>query len=140
MRIKFKLICNKIFWMNFWRNIYFLLRKLIHTDSVTSLWLFYLYVHGKCSHNFHYLQLGHLHTNSTEFNSSRVPNIRRQFHPVRVFSRTTALWNRFTYGCLPEHFNLDLFQSRTNHYLTLLMFTITAFIHIRHLIRHYYFH
>lgn len=65
------------------------------------------------------------HATSTELNHphfSYFPSLRRKFHPNSIFSRTDILWNKFPHGYFTESYNVNLFKSMFNHYLSIFTF------------------
>lgn len=74
---------------------------------------------------------------------SRITDAKRKFHNDNCLSKTTILQNRLRRGCFHEHYNLNLFKSRANRYLSplhssCLLPTIFSSIHITHIICHYH--
>lgn len=108
------------------RTLFQTLQPLTHSRNVASLSLLCHCYHGKCSDELHLLvppgltfmartcQATYIVTNY--LHSLCVPSARSKFYSNRFYSRTTALWNRFSRGRFPDQYNLNLFMSRVNRY------------------------
>lgn len=90
--------------------------------------LAYCYSHGKCSNKLLCLvppiQTFATKTclaKSTGLNNSNpwhILLVKRLFHSKSFLLRTATFWKWLQRGCLPEHYNLNLFKSRVNCYLS----------------------
>ena len=103
------------------------LQPLSHRRNVASLSLFYRYFHGKCSDELHSLVPPiREFTRSTRFSESasshpyflKLPRTRCAFHANSFFPRTSAMWNAPSTECFPAEYNLDLFKSKVNKFLS----------------------
>ena len=104
------------------------LQPLSQRRDVASLSLLYRYFHGKCSNELHSLvpprQTFRARTRlatSVESNHPhplRIPNLRRKFHDVTFFPRTTHLWNSLPFECFPDGYDLQSFKSKVNKHLS----------------------
>ena len=104
------------------------LQPLSHRRDVASLSLFYRYFHGKCSEELHSLVPPIKEfTRSTRFAKSTTshpyyldpPRSRCMYHSNSFFPRTTAKWNSLPGECFPAEYNVDLFKSKVNKFLSL---------------------
>lgn len=104
------------------------LQPFSHRRGVESLSLLYRYFNGKCSDEMRSLDPPVLnftartrhatHIAENHPQSPHIPLARCKFHSSSFFPRTTALWNRRPRGCFPDHYNLNLFSSRVDRYLS----------------------
>ena len=103
------------------------LQPLSHRRNVASLALFYRYINGKCSDELHSLvPKKREFPRCTRFADSSkrhphflvIPKTRSMFHSNSFFPRTAAKWNSLPLECFPADYDLDLFKSRVNRYLS----------------------
>ena len=103
------------------------LQPLSHRRNVASLSLFYRYFHGKCSDELHSLVPPiREFSRNTRFAKSttshpyflQLPFTRCVFHSNSFFPRTAAMWNTLSEECFPAEYNLDLFKSKVNKFLS----------------------
>lgn len=100
---------------------------LFRRGNVGSPSFFYLYFHGKFSHELYSLIPPVLiFTAKTRYvtdiiinhpYSIRIPLVGCKFYQSSFFSRTAALKNRIPIGCSSAHSNLNLLKYRVNLYL-----------------------
>ena len=107
------------------------LQPLSHRRDVASLSLFYRYFHGRCSEELHSLVPAlRSFPVRTRFAVTAhpyhvdVPSSRTMFHANSFFPRTAAIWNSLPLYCFPENYNLGLFKSKVNKYLSLKISTL----------------
>ena len=104
------------------------LQPLSQRRDVASLALLYRYFHGECSEELQAMVppvkvfprntrlASSVKTNHRYFLD--IPFINRQFHAASFFPRTAQLWNELPFSCFPVSYNLNLFKSRINRYLS----------------------
>ena len=102
------------------------LQPLSLRSNVASLSLFYRYFHGKCSDELHSLVPPiREFSRNTRFAKSttshpyflQLPFTRCVFHSNNFFPRTAAMWS-VSEECFPAEYNLDLFKSKVNKFLS----------------------
>lgn len=62
--------------------------------------------------------------------SHSISLIRKNFYLDSFFPRIATLWNRLLRGCLPDHYNLNFFKSRINHYVFYIYSGLASFSYI----------
>ena len=101
------------------------LQPLSHRRDVASLSLFYRYYHAKCSSELQGLvPSSWLPVRSTRFSKKShpfsvvVPRFKHNFYANSFFPRTAKLWNSLPADCFPHSYNLGVFKSNVNKYLS----------------------
>ena len=103
------------------------LQALSHRRNVACLSLFYRYFYGKCSDELHSLVPPiREFPRSTRFAKSttfhpyylKLPRTRCRFHGNSFFPRTAGIWNTLSGECFPTEYNLGLFKSKINKFLS----------------------
>ena len=101
------------------------LQPLSHRRDVASLSLFYRYYHAKCSSELQGLvPSSWLPVRSTRFSKKShpfsvvVPRFKHNFYANSFFPRTAKLWNSLPADCFPPSYNLGVFKSNVNKFLS----------------------
>ena len=95
-----------------------------HCHDVASMSLFYRYYHAKCSSELQGLvPSSWLSVCSTQFSKSHsfsvvVPRPKHNVYANSFFPRTPKLCNSLPAGCFPSSYNLGVFKSNENKYLS----------------------
>ena len=100
-------------------------QALSQRHDVASLSFFYRYFHGRCSDALHQMvpPLKKFGRRTWLVNISHqylldIPKVKSKFHSQSFFPRTAVIWNSLPKSCFPDIYNLRLFKSKVNKFLS----------------------
>ena len=106
------------------------LEPMTHRRNIASLSLFCRYYFGRCSSELAQLvPLPYSRERCTRYSdrlhdfSVTIPRCYKDVYVTSFFPRTARLWNSLPIGCFPLTYDLNIFKSRINRHLFVLLFS-----------------